>query len=211
MLWYNTNEGWRKTILHAVWVSCPMIAGILIKEMKHMKITIAGRKVTLKDAFKERVEKKLAKISRFFDDDAEAFITVTVEKSRQTVEMTIKNGSDIFRGEETATTMEVALDSVVDSLIRKIRKNKTKLEKKMRTGSFDVLPVLEVPVEEETEYRVVRNKKFQVKPMDIDEAILQMNLIGHSFFMFRNLNTNEINVVYCRADGDYGLLEPDVE
>ena len=174
-----------------------------------MKITITGRKVTIKDSFKERAEKKLGKIEKFFGDEAQAFITVTVEKARQTVEVTIKNGSDIFRDEQTAPTMELALDCVIDSLIRKIRKNKTKVEKRMRTAPVDTLPMPDSPVNEETEYRIVRKKKFDVKPMDVDEAILNMNMLSHSFYMFRNNETDQINVVYCRANGDYGLIEPE--
>ena len=174
-----------------------------------MNITITGRKVSLKDSFKERVEKKLAKFDRFFGDDAAANVTVTLEKNRQTVEVTVKHGGMIFRAEETAFEMEDALDNVVDSLLRQFRKNKTRLEKRMYNNAFDNFPLQEK--EEEYDYTLVRTKRFPIKPLDTDEAILQMNMLGHQFFMFRNANTGEINVVYRRKDGNYGILEPEAE
>ena len=105
--------------------------------------------------------------------------------------------------------MEEALDKVMDSLARQIRKNKTRLEKRLYASTIeDLYPE---PVEEEADYQVVRTKRLPIKPLDVEEAILQMNLLGHEFFMFRNADTNEINVVYHRKNGDYGLLEPEAE
>ena len=180
-----------------------------------MTINITGRKVNLRDSFKERVEKKLGKFDKFFDENAEANVTVTLEKNRQTVEVTIKNNGMFYRAEETTDDMEDALDRVVDVLTRQIRKNKTKLEKRVRDAqAFDafagMIAVEEEEVDEE-DFNIVRNKKFSVKPMDPEEAILQMNLLDHQFYMFRNVDTNEINVVYKRKNGDYGLLEPEDE
>lgn len=175
-----------------------------------MTITITGRKVTLKDSFKERVEKKLKKFDRFFDDEAQANVTVTLEKNRQTVEVTIKSSGMIFRAEETQPLMEDALDKVTDALVRQIRKNKTKLEKRLRENAFDAINMADEVIEE-TDFKIVKAKKFPVKPLDVEEAILQMNMLGHEFFMFRNATTGEINVVYRREDGDYGILEPDSE
>ena len=175
-----------------------------------MKVTITGRKVTIKDSFREYADKKLRKIERFFGDDADVQVTVTVEKGRQTVEVTVKNGATIYRAEETAPAMEDALDRVVDSLIRKIRKNKTRVEKRLRSQAFAGLPEWNEE-EPEEEFHVVRTKHFSIKPLDVDEAILQMNLSDHQFYMFRNMDTGEINVVYRRKAGDYGLIEPDVE
>ena len=106
-----------------------------------MNITITGRKVTLKDSFKQRVEKKLSKFDKFFDEDAQANVTVTLEKNRQTVEVTVKSAGMYFRAEDTAYMMEDALDKVVDSLMRQIRKNKTKLEKRLRDSAFDEFAV----------------------------------------------------------------------
>lgn len=175
-----------------------------------MNINITGRKFDLKDSFKARVEKKLSKFNKFFDEDAQANVTVTIEKNRQTVEVTIKSGGMFFRAEDTAYLMEDALDKVVDYLTRQIRKNKTRLEKRLHEEILLDAP-LDSYDEQEDEYKVVRSKRFPVKPLDVDEAILQMNMLGHEFFMFRNSETNEINVVYRRHDGDYGVLEPYAE
>ncbi len=178
---------------------------------KIMKISITGRKVNLKNNFKERVEKKLAKFDRMFGDDAEAQVTVTLEKNRQTVEVTINNNGMIYRAENTASEMNDALDQVVYLLGRQIRRNKTRLEKRLKTGSIEEYlvgePELE-DVEEELEYDIVRKKEIPVKPLTVDEAVLQMNMIGHKFYMFTNAETGDINVVYERNDGKYGLLEP---
>lgn len=178
-----------------------------------MKITITSRKVNLKNNFKERVEKKLSKFNRIFGDDATANVTVTLEKNRQTVEVTIKHNGIVYRAENTANEMNDALDTVVDMLSRQIRKNKTKLEKRLKSQSlYEYLAAEQISEpEEETEYKVLKSKHFPVKPLDIEEAILQMNLIGHQFYMFRNFETGEINVVYKRKNGSYGLLEPDIQ
>jgi len=175
-----------------------------------MKITITGRKCSPRESFKERVEKKLAKIERFFGEDAEAKVTVTVEKSTQIVEITVFKGGMIFRAEESAPNMNDAFDICVESLIRQIRKNKTKIEKKLHSGAFDEFVGAE-PVAEEIDFEIVRTKTVSLKPQDVEEAVLQMNMLGHQFYMFLNAATEKINVVYMRKDGGYGLLEPDSE
>lgn len=180
-----------------------------------MKITIIGRKVTLRDNFKELATRKLMRFDRIFDEDAEANVTVTVERNRQTVEITIRQPGMICRAEETAAEMNDALDKVISALGRQIRKNKTRLEKRLRTGAFersvDASTEISsfVPDEpEEGEYHVVRTKTFPIKPMTQDEAILQMNLLGHSFFAFKNEDAGgAFAVVYRRNDGDYGIIE----
>ncbi|MGN0567274.1 MAG: ribosome hibernation-promoting factor, HPF/YfiA family, partial [Acutalibacteraceae bacterium] len=149
-----------------------------------MKIVITGRKCSPRESFKERAEKKLAKVERFFGDEAEAKITATVEKSSQTVEITVINNGMIFRAQERAENMNDALDSCVDSLVRQIRKNKTKLEKRMRSGAFDGIADDTAQIDEEKEYELVRTKKVSLKPQTVDEAILQMNMLGHEFYMF---------------------------
>ncbi len=178
-----------------------------------MKYNIIGRKVNLKDNFKERVYRKLGKFEKIYSDDAEAVVTVTVEKNRQTVEVMIRDNGMMYRAESTALEMNDALDAVVDILGGQIRKNKTKLSKKIKPESFDKYFADEPTGYDEIamdddDYSVVRTKTFSVKPLNVEEAILQMNMIGHQFFMFRNSSTNEINVVYKRKNGTYGLLEP---
>lgn len=175
-----------------------------------MKITITGRKCSPRDSFRERAEKKLAKIERFFGPDIEAKVTATVEKTSQTVEITVVNSGMIFRAQERAENMNDALDKCVDSLIRQIRKNKTRVEKKLRSGAFDDYAGAE-PVAEELEFDVVRTKILPLKPQSVDEAILQMNMLGHQFYVFLNSEGDSINVVYRRNDGGYGLIEPEIE
>lgn len=172
-----------------------------------MKITIIGRKCTPKDSFIERAEKKLSKIDKFFGDESEAKITATAEKTKKIVEITVFHNNIIFRAEESGDDFNEALDKCVDLLIRQIRKNKTKLEKRLRTGAFDSYTD-DAHIPEETEYEIIRTKSLNVKPQSVDEAILQMNMLGHKFYMFLNNESDAINVVYRRDDGGYGLLEP---
>ncbi|MGX8711156.1 MAG: ribosome hibernation-promoting factor, HPF/YfiA family [bacterium] len=178
-----------------------------------MKITVTGRKVNLRDNFKELAAKKLSRFDRVFDDDAQANVVVTLERNRQTVEITIKSRGMIYRAEATDFEMNDALDQVVSALGRQIRKNKTRLEKEIHSAALDqyVQDYLHTAEEDDSEYKIVRTKHFFVKPLSTEEAILQMNLLGHQFFMFRDEQSGEINVVYKRKDGNYGLLEPDTE
>ncbi len=173
-----------------------------------MNIMITGRKFNLKDSFRDYAEQKMKKIQRIFGDEADVKITVTVEKEWQTVETTVKKDGVLYRAECSADRMEDALDKTIDDLVRKLRKNKTRIEKKLR----DVAPEIPEPISEEGEegeIKIVKSKHFPIKPMDAEEAVLQMNLIGHQFFMFRNMDSGEINVVYRRKDGNYGLLAPE--
>ena len=124
------------------------------------------------------------------------------------METTVKKDGVLYRAECSADRMEDALDKTIDDLVRKLRKNKTRIEKKLR----DVAPEIPEPISEEGEegeIKIVKSKHFPIKPMDAEEAVLQMNLIGHQFFMFRNMDSGEINVVYRRKDGNYGLLAPE--
>lgn len=179
-----------------------------------MKITITGRKVNLRDNFKELATRKLSRFDRIFDEDAQANVVVTLERNRQTVEITIKSQGMIYRAEATEFEMNDALDQVISALGRQIRKNKSRLEKEIHSAALDqyVQNYLHSTEEEDnSEYKIVRTKHFFIKPLSVEEAILQMNLLGHQFFMFRDESSGEINVVYKRKDGNYGLLEPDSE
>lgn len=176
-----------------------------------MRIEYTARKVNLRDNFKERANKKLSKFEKIFSDDAVARVTVTLEKNRQTVEVTIKDGSMIYRSEAVTREMNESLDKVVDNLGRQIRKNKTKLDKRLKSQAlqdFLVSESIEEDGQEETLYDVAKVKTFDLHNMTVQEAILQMNMLDHTFFMFKNGETGEINVVYTRKDGKYGLLEP---
>ena len=174
-----------------------------------MKIVYTARKVNLRDNFKERVEKKLKKLEKLFSEEAVVNVVVTLEKNRQTVEITIRDRGIVYRAESTMPEMNDALDRVMDILVRQIRKNKTRLEKRLKTGSInDIIAGIPEEDAQEDEYRVVRTKQVIVKPLTVEEAILEMNLINQDFFMFINAETNDVNVVYRRKNGDYGVLEP---
>ena len=176
-----------------------------------MKITYTARKVTLRDNFKERVEKKLAKFDKLFSNNATANVVVKLEKNRQTVEITIRDTNMVYRAESTMQEMNDALEKVIDILMRQIRKNKTRLEKKIKSGSIDDMFTEAAESIAEDEYNIVRKKQVLVKPITVEEAILEMNMVNHNFFMFINAETDDVNVVYKRADGNYGLLEAETE
>ncbi|MBE6817616.1 MAG: ribosome-associated translation inhibitor RaiA [Ruminococcaceae bacterium] len=170
------------------------------------------RKCTLKDSFVERAEHKLAKVYKLLGEDASADVTVSSDNNEQKVEITAKSGSVTVRAEEVSDDRVEALDKAVDSLIRKIRKNKTRLERKIKGApSIDSLFAEdEEKIYEETTFDIVREKRVQMKPQFVEEAILEMNLLGHNFYMFFNAETEEVNVIYKRKDGKYGLLMAEV-
>lgn len=173
-----------------------------------MTINMTARNTQIREPFKNSLEKKLNKLNRFFDDEVVANVTVTHEGGRETVEVTIKHGDMFFRSEKTTGDRLDSLDVVVDALFRQIVKNKNKLQKRMRKTAFE--PGYDNDfIGSEDRYEIVRSKRFNVKPMDVEEAILQMNLVGHNFYMFRSSETGEICVVYKRKDGNYGVLEPE--
>lgn len=173
-----------------------------------MKTTCTGRKVTLKDSFEERVQKRLAKLDKFFDDEAEAFVTITVEKNYQTVEITVKDKGFVVRAERSAERMEEAFDAAADVLTKNIVKHRKKLADKLQMPiPEDFAP--EYDRDDEETYHLIREKHFVVKPTTVDEAILQMNMLGHSFYIFLDADTDEVSAVYARKDGSYGLLVPE--
>lgn len=172
-----------------------------------MKITVRGKNIQVTDALREHVEKRLGRLDKFFEADTEAQVTLTVERDRHVVEVTIPLNGYILRGEEETGDMYSSIDLVVDVLEKQIEKYKTKLAKKLRSANFKA-----AAADEEDQYekpKILRTKHFSIKPMDVEEAIMQMNLLGHSFFVFSNAETEQINVVYRRKDGNYGLIEPE--
>ena len=171
-----------------------------------MKITITAKKMQIPQNFTEYAEKRLnAKLDKFFGNEADAKITMATHKNLIVIELTVTYNSLIYRAEQSAVDKEDALDASIDKIIRQIRKNKTRVEKKLKEAAF--VDLYEDSIAE-SDHEVIRHKKFVMHPMDLDEAILQMDLLGHSFFMFTNANTGEVNVVYKRADGKYAVLEP---
>lgn len=172
-----------------------------------MNITIVGRKVNLRENFKELVQRKLSKFERIFDADADAVVTVTLEKNRQTVEITVRQRGMIYRAESTAAEMNEAIDDVIAALGRQIRKNKTRLERAKKVQRFELVD--EYYDEPDEEIEIAKRKTFRAETMHVDEAILQMNMLGHNFYMFRDDESGELNVVYKRRDGRYGVIEPE--
>ena len=171
-----------------------------------MKTNIYLRKVELGNEKKEMLIKKVDKLGKFFEDEAVADIVVGEQKDKMIVEVTVRTTDMIYRAEERNEVVYDAADNVVEAITRQIRKNKTRLMKKLREGvsrEMDILPDLE----EDAEIKIVKTKTHHVKPMSAEEAVLQMNLLGHNFFVFRNAQTNTTDIVYRRKDGNYGLIE----
>ncbi len=170
-----------------------------------MRIIISGKNLEVTDGLKNVLEKKLQKLDKYFDPSTEVVATLSVEKNRHILEVTIPINGAILRAEEATQDMYHTIDRVMEKLERQIRKYRTKIERKMKKGSFRYDFLLE---KEEKEPKVVKTKKFAMKPMPVEEALLQMELLGHSFFVFLNGENDEVNVVYKRKDGNYGLIEP---
>lgn len=173
-----------------------------------MRIIISGRNIVVTEALKEKIYKKLAKFEKFFGENSEAHATLSVEKGRHIFEVTIPFNGIILRGEEATDDMYMSIDNVIEKLERQVRKQKTKLERRMKDYNlrFDTL-FDNIPDTDEEEMKIVRTKKFTIKPMPAEEAAMQMELLGHSFFVFSNSETEEVNVIYKRKDGNYGLIE----
>jgi len=178
-----------------------------------MKFTFACKKVALNESIKDYTSQKLSKLDRYFREEADAFITFSVEKDHRCgVEITIRGGNMLFRAQTEIPDgdMRSAVDGAVGYIERQILKNKTRLAKRLRSEGFPVVEPNDVfEVAEEKEFEVVRTKRFAVKPMSTEEAIMQMNLLGHDFFVFRNMESEAISVVYQRKNGGYGLIETD--
>ena len=173
--------------------------------MTSMKITFVGRQMNVWDSTKEMTEKKLAKLDKYFDEEAAATVTFSCKRERDNVELTIYGANTIFRGEVEDTSFQNAVDRCVEMIDRQIRKNKTRLEKRLKEGAF-TLPDYEEEYED-PEF-LIRTKEFELRPMSVEEAIMQMNLIGHQFFVFLNDEINDVSVVYKRKDDTYGLIIP---
>ena len=174
-----------------------------------MKFIYASKDMAVSDSLKSRAEKKLSKLERYFREEPEATIRFKVQKgARNIAEITLNAGGLMLRAEESSNDMYLSIDHAVDKLESQIRRHRTKLEKRIRTAELE--PVAEIPVYEEQNYDIVRVKKFSVKPMAVEDAITQMELLGHNFFLFVNEEGEKVNVIYRRNDGAYGLLQPDI-
>ena len=174
-----------------------------------MKLNFTGKNMDVTEALKDVTNKKLGKLEKYFQEDIQGDVVFSTEKNRQIIEVTINLPGTILRAEESSDDMYVAIDKAIDVLERQIRKHKTKLQRRYNNGEtirFENIAPLEV---EEEGPKIVKTKRFDMKPMSVEESILQMELLRHNFFVFLNAETDDLNVLYKRKDGNYGLIEPE--
>lgn len=171
-----------------------------------MKIRIITKKFNLTDDVREWIEKKLKKFDKFFPEDTDATVTVGTNRVGERIEVTIYRNGSIFRSEVSDKDYKCALDTAMENIERQIRKNRTRLEKKIHVKKELFLDA-DIPETEES-ISIGKVKKFEMPPMSVEEAVLQMNLLNHNFYMFLNSETGQYNVVYKRNDFDYGVIEP---
>lgn len=195
-----------------IWVSQYGFCNSKERQAQHMKINIIGRQLNVYDDTKALIEEKLAKLDKFFGGEGNATVTLTRSHGNSLLEITIKAAGTLFRSEVEADSFRDALDRAVENIERQIRKNKTKLKRRLRDGGIESfgenLDWAGAELDEE-ETVVIKKKRFEYTPMSVEEAILQMNLLGHSFFVFNDPQTDKTCVVYKRKDGNYGLIEPE--
>ena len=179
-----------------------------------MKFTFTEKKMDSSEELRAYAERKIGKLDRFFRSESNAYVTFSIERGRYLAEITIQNNGLFYRASELTNDMYASVDSGVAAIERQIRKNKTRLEKRLREGALEreIVPAYAPAEEEDEEFNIVRSKRFSIKPMSPEEAILQMNLLEHEFFVFRNDEEDgAISVVYRRKNGGYGLICDELE
>ncbi len=175
-----------------------------------MRFIISGKNIDVTKGLRSTIEQKLGKLERYFTPDTEIIVTLSVEKERQKIEVTIPVKGNIIRSEQVSDDMYVSIDLVEEVIERQLRKYKNKLIDRYQEGGSFKSEFMEEEVDlDEGEVKIVRTKRFGMKPMFPEDACVQMELLGHNFFVFRNAETDEVNVVYKRKDGTYGLIEPE--
>lgn len=179
------------------------------KELIYMNYTVSGKNIEITNGLREAVIDKLSKLERYFTPDTEVNVTLSVEKERQRIEVTIPIKGTIIRAEQVSNDMYASIDLVEAVLERQLRKYKNKIVDQKQSAKALSQVFLEEETGDEDEIKIVRSKRFAIKPMDIEEACVQMELLGHDFFVFRNAETDEVNVVYKRKGNTYGLIEPE--
>lgn len=174
-----------------------------------MNLVISGKNIDITEGLRSAVEEKIGKLERYFTDSTEVHVTLSTEKNRQKIEVTVPMKGSIIRAEETSTDMYVSIDLVEEVIERQLRKYKNKLIDKEQNAAQLNKAFLDEDAYDDEEIQIIRSKKFAMKPMDPEEACVQMELLGHNFFVFRNSETEEVNVVYKRKGNTYGLIEPE--
>ncbi len=175
-----------------------------------MKFIISGKNITVSEGLRTAVEDKLGKLERYFTPDTEVVVTLSVEKERQKIEVTIPMKGNIIRSEQVSNDMYVSIDLVEEVIERQLRKYKNKIVDKKQAAANFQKAYIEKDYEDEEEVKIIRTKKFDIKPMYPEDACVQMELLGHSFFVFCNAETDQVNVVYKRKGNTYGLIEPEI-
>ena len=174
-----------------------------------MNLVISGKNLDITEGLRSAIEEKIGKLERYFTDTTEVHVTLSTEKNRQKIEITIPMKGSIIRAEEVSSDMYVSIDLVEEVIERQLRKYKNKLIDKEQNAAHLSQSFIEADDYEEEDIQIIRSKKFAMKPMDPEEACVQMELIGHNFFVFRNSETDEVNVVYKKKGNTYGLIEPE--
>lgn len=173
-----------------------------------MKFIISGKNIEVTEGLRQTVEEKIGKLARYFNESTEIIVTMSVEKDRQKIEVTIPMKGNIIRAEQVSNDMYVSIDLVEEIIERQLRKYKTKIIDRKQSGGFNQ-DFIDDDIDEEESINIIRTKRFAMKPMDAEEACVQMELLGHNFYVFRNADTDEVNVVYKRKGNTYGVIEPE--
>ena len=184
---------------------------LYIKELDIMRFIITGRNIDVTEGLKSAVEEKLGKLDRFFAPETEVNVTLSDEKERQKIEVTIPVKGNIIRSEQVSSDMYVSIDLVEEVIERQLKKYKNKIVSKQQNAAAFAQEFVDKDYEDEDEVRIIRTKRFGIKPMDPEEACVQMELLGHNFYVFFNAETEEVNVVYKRKGNTYGLIEPELD
>ena len=181
-----------------------------MKGMSDMKFIIVGKNIEVTEGLRAAVEDKIGKLEKYFNEDTEVHVTLSVEKDRQKIEVTIPMKGNIIRSEQVSSDMYVSIDLVEEIIERQLKKYKKKLIDKKQSASFFKQEFVEKDYMEDEDVQIIRTKKFDIKPMYPEDACVQMELLGHNFFVFCNAETDQVNVVYKRKGNTYGLIEPEV-
>ena len=174
-----------------------------------MKFIISGKNIDVTEGLRTAIHEKIGKLERYFTPETEIYVTLSVEKDRQKIEVTIPMKGNIVRAEQVSSDMYVSIDLVEEIIERQLRKYKNKIVDQKQSALSLNQAFIEEETLEDNEIKITRTKKFAIKPMDPEEACVQMELLGHNFFVFRNAQTDEVNVVYKRKANTYGLIEPE--
>ena len=182
---------------------------MLFRSVVTMQYIISGRNIDVTEGLKSAIHEKIGKLERYFTPDTEVHVTLSVEKERQKIEITIPMKGNIVRAEQTSDDMYVSIDLVEEIIERQLRKYKNKIVDRQQAAASLSKAFVEEEIEDDDEIKIIRSKRFAMKPMDPEEACVQMELLGHDFYVFRNAISDEVNVVYKRKDHTFGLIEPE--